>query len=228
MEFNPENIGKLTIKNFSEKPRTAFSRPPIFEFIVAFDYLSEKYLTVDLSMWINAYSQVNPKSPLYTLEETLKCLDEHRASMEKEKEELVKRAFFYEQVRKNLQQTTKVNYQNEMLHLSNAYHEALRQRRDLQMYLRGNNSEGYIKMYTKQLKDTEKALRRLDKLFNFYFGENAEHVKECIREIGPYNSMQGGVKMLDANISKLDKQKESLIRKAARFERLLSKEESEK
>lgn len=226
MEFNVNNIGKLAIRNYSNKPRTPFSRAPIFEFIVAYDYLAEKYLTVDLSVWVHAYSQVNPKSPLYTLEEALQCLDEHKAMMEQEKEKLIQRAFFYDQVRKNLQQTSKVNYQNEMLHLSNAYHEALRQKRDLTMYLSGTNSEGYVKMYTQELRRTEKALRRLDKRFNFYFGDNAEYVKECIREIGPYNTMQSGIKVLNDNMKRVDQQKESLVRKATKLDKITRKEEN--
>ena len=81
-------------------------------------------------------------------------------------------------------------------------------------------------MYTQELKRTEKALRRLDKRFNFYFGDNAEYVKECIREIGPYNTMQSGIKVLNDNIKKVGQQKESLVRKATRLDKIIRKEEN--
>ena len=224
MEFNPENIGKLAIKNYSLKRESSpFGRPPTFEFIVAYDYLSERYLTIDLSAWANIYSRVSERSPLFTLDEALAHLEKRRAEMVSEKEEIVNRAFFYDQVRSDLQQTNKTNYQNEMLHLSNAYHEALRQKKDLQLYLEGASNDEYKKMYGKELKATEKALRRLDKRFHFYFGDNAEYVKTCIREIGPYNCMKGGIRALDANIKSLDKQKESLILKYKKIEKLFQK-----
>ena len=217
MAFEINNIGKLVMKYYHKnREANPFNSPPVFEFIVGYDYLNNTYLTIDFTCWISNYSKVHNESPFYSLEEALELLDERKTLIEKTVEDLVKKAFFYDQVRESLKQTNKINYQNEMLHLSNAYYEALRQKNDLKQYLSGC-SEDYEKLYSRELRSTEKALRRLEKRFIFFFGDQAEHVKECIRAAGPHDTMKRSIKILQDNIKKIDKQKEMLVKRAEKF-----------
>lgn len=220
MAFDVANIGKLAIKYYHKNREvTPFSPPPTFEFIVAYDFLNDAYLTIDFTWWTNAYSKNYNDSPFYTLEEALRILDECKAMMEKAKEELIEKAFFYDQVRNNLRDSKRTNYQHEMLHLSNAYYDTLRQKQDMINYMNSASTEEYKEMYRRELVATERGLRRLEKRFNFFFGDQAEHVKECIRAAGPYNSMKSGIKLLCENINKIEKHKQHLLRKAEKFKK---------
>ena len=217
MEFEINNIGKLVMKYYHKNREiNPFNPPPTFEFIVGYDYLNNAYLTIDFTWWTGNYSKIHNESPFYTVEEALHLLDERKTLIEKTKEDLIEKAFFYDKVRENLKQTNKTNYQNEMLHLSNAYYESLRQKHDLEMYISGS-SEEYQKMYARELASTEKAIRRLEKRFNFFFGDQAEYVKECIRAAGPHNTMKRSIKILQDNVEKIEKQKQTLVKRAEKF-----------
>ena len=189
--FDSNNIGKLIL--YKTTNVNLFTEVPDFCFIIGYDYLNDTYLCSDMKEKYEHIGRVSTDAKIYSLEDALVYVDDMIELAKIRRAVLVKP---YTEVALLSKHISQPNYQNEIKHLANAYYESKKQIDILESYADTNN-ESYKKLYEHELAATRKAVRRLDKRFNYFFGIYAGLLKKCIMSMVPQNSLGKGIDALE-------------------------------
>lgn len=192
MEFKQENIGKLiAIKPY----RTDLQ---LFSVIIGYNPITERYISYSLDssgMW-DKYSSVSLDAEMYTVEYATQALTEQISELSAQREKLLEIVNIIDDMIKN---TNRDNYKNELRKLWQSYSECSRQ---LSYFIKENNIF-HRNMYGIEIREVQKAIRRLNKRFKFFFGDKAEILQDAIRSAGPYGSVRMRLNVVESNIEKL-------------------------
>lgn len=218
MIFDINNVGKIVFLN-----KRAVESNLVTElkcsFIVGYDFVAKKYVGSDMCDYFNMCSKLPDGLDMYDLDSAVAYIDELLIRVDRARESLAMQYSNYLCVTRDVKRR---NYQNELAHLSNAYWESINQLKFFQNYVK-DADDSYRELYEHELKATEKAIRRLDKRFKFFFGEDAEAVKACIRESGCRNNMSSALRAFEYQIERLTKQKEHLKQRDNKVKKALGK-----
>ena len=213
MEFSIDKIGKFVLRDAVDGIKVDsgnVTRKVEFMLVVGYDNLRCKFLATSITDSFNFYSAVPDYAQFFNLEEALHYIDKSIATSR------ARREWWSNNWKDKVYcDISKVNYQNELARLPRAYYESVKQLEYLRCYV---NNAAYHDMYLREIKGTEKALRRLEKRFQFFFGENKEHMKQCIEAVGPTESETKLIRQLLYNEECMTRHKDSLKRAAARWE----------
>ena len=212
MEFSMDKIGKFVLRdtiNGIKVDSENVARKVEFMMVVGYDNLRRKFLATSITDSFYVYSAVPDYAQFFNLEEALQYIDKSIAASRERREWWSSK--WENQVCCDI---SKANYQNELERLPRAYYESVKQLEYLKHYV---NNTIYHDMYLREIKGTEKALRRLEKRFKFFFGENKEHMKQCIEAVGPTESETKLIRLLTNNEECMAKHKEKLEFAAARW-----------
>ena len=212
MEFSMDKIGKFVLRdtiNGIKVNSDDVTRKVEFMMVVGYDNLRRKFLATSVTDSFYVYSAVPDYAQFFDLAEALQYIDKNIAASQERRE-----WWSNNWADKVCCDISKANYQNELARLPRAYYESIKQLDYLRRYVKNAT---YRDMYLREIKGTEKALRRLEKRFKFFFGENMEHMKQCIEAVGPTESETKLVRLLTNNEECMAKHKEKLERAAARW-----------
>lgn len=92
------------------------------------------------------------------------------------------------------------NEKQETEKLFNIYREILRQISIYEDYLRCTRRDYEIALYTHHLKKSQRALRRINKRFFYYFGENGVAIQRVLEIYSCYSDIKYADKRIDNNI----------------------------
>ena len=165
MSFDIKNIGK-----FIEMKSVRYSTFP-FQLVMGYDFIRNNYIVGEIDFIPSLYSAASSilskeKIVFYSLEEVLKLIDDR---IEIENKKLSK---LNEIVNFNKISSMQENYRNECESIFNAYRESYKQVEILKGLIKSTADEKNSKInkiYKHELSKTQKALRRLDKRYHFFF-----------------------------------------------------------
>lgn len=209
MEFSMDKIGKFVLRDTVNGVKVNpddITRKVEFMMVVGYDNLRRKFLATSVTDSFYVYSAVPDYAQFFDLDEALQYIEKSIA-VSRERREWWSNNW----KGKVCRDISKANYQNELARLPRAYYESIKQLDYLKRYV---NNTSYQDMYLREIKGTEKALRRLEKRFQFFFGESKEYVKQCIAAVGPTESETKLIRKLLYNEECMTRHKDMLKRAA--------------
>lgn len=213
MGFN-ENIGKFVkLEEFNENLAEG-EISPRFLLIIGFDFLRGQYIVNSLWKYGKSlYLSADSTTSVYTLEEA-------RAILNAKAEEADARAKAFRtgvMSRETLSMVRSCpDLKNEFHNLFRRYKElnsrrenTVNRRKNIQMYC--SNRKEILKAYDVEIRHIDKALRRLDKRFHFFFGDNADALKDAL-DNAPNVYISGGCELdVKIEIERLEAIEEALL-----------------
>ena len=178
MSFDIKNIGK-----FIEMKSVRYSTFP-FQLVMGYDFIRNNYIVGEIDFIPSLYSAASSilskeKIVFYSLEEVLKLIDD-RIEIENKKLSKLNEIVNFDKI-----SSMQENYRNECESIFNAYRESYKQVEILKGLIKSTADEKNSKInkiYKHELSKTQKALRRLDKRYHFFFGDKADNVKTIVIE----------------------------------------------
>lgn len=179
-----ENIGKFVLSS----DVSYIFRRSLFYSVTGYDFCKKKYLVFDGYTY---HALTNTDIKFYSYEEAINYI----------KTTIDKNIMLSSLLQKTYDsfRAEKDNSKNELKHLSSAYSESIKQKKFLETYAK------QFKGYEYELKKTEKAIRRLNKRFYHYFGENAEEIQKMITTYGNIHQILELIKKISSENDKLNK-----------------------
>lgn len=205
MEFNIDNIGK-----FVEFTPHRYSTSHPFKIIMGYDFIRNVYIAGEIDIIPSLYAAVKPLSKdvvFYSLDEALSLIDE-KINNENEKISKLEKIVNFDKISQ-----MKENHQNEFISIFNAYREICGQINILKKLIShtSNPRDSKInKLYRHELSKTEKALRRINKRYHFFFGDNAATVQETVLKNDFYSNPYTTRKQILSAIKKYEDEKMQL------------------
>lgn len=199
MEFKQENIGKFVFtKSYRDDPK-------LFRIIIGYNPIVGRYVAYSFDangLW-GHYSSITPDEEMYTIEYATQYLTEQISELTAQREELLDNVNL---VNDTMKRTSRENYKNELRKLWRSYSECSRQ---LKFFIE-ENSHFHRDIYGIEIREMQKAIRRLNKRFRFFFGDKAELLQDAICNAGPYDSLRARLGVVESNLKKLEHCKRSM------------------
>lgn len=188
MEFDKSKIGMVVLL-----PGNKYSfctGKPSFRLVTGYDFINNKYLFFSNS---SDRKIVENNIQWFSYAEAIQYIDASIASLQGSYDHF--KALLYPAPD---QESLTENYQNELLHLGNAYYNTIESISVLTSYIRFDKD-----LYERELKSYQKSLRRLEKRFHFFFGKDGKEVVKTIQE-GMMAGGQRGYLIGELNYIKYD------------------------
>lgn len=177
LKFDNSMIGKLYLENSK-------NGIPAFRIISGYDYLSSKYISKYIPFIFDSYSlvEIDEKLYLYSLEDAIDLFDKNIKNYT-EKLNKIKDIF-------NSLNIINFSYNRylEFSYLFNRYIEISNQSKimgELLSNAKKQSESKEIKLYSYEFNKTQKALRKINRRLNHFFGNDVDLIKKLIWE-NPY------------------------------------------
>ena len=213
LEFDRNIIGK-----FCKKEKDKYSNMLEFRIVVGYDFVNKVYIVKDMHNLFHGYNilcAAGKELPeLYTFEQACAIIDEE---IEKEKQKYL---ILDKQLPETRQKEFRSNEATEFARLFNTYKECRNQIGIYQEYLIWAEQRHDFEtrnLYTKELAGAQKALRRLDKRFYYYFGDEAKRVQEIVVGYGYFDDVVHAKSRIADLLKRYEKYKDTLKFEASKL-----------
>lgn len=204
--FDKDIIGK-----FCKKEQDKYSNMLAFRRVVGYDFINNVYIVKDIDNFFHTYGALCPSGmampEVYTLDEVFALID---AEIEKEK----KKYLILDEKMPNNTKEFRQNEVTEFNRLFRVYRECVNQVKIYNQYLEWAEKKYDFEtreLYTKEMAGAQKALRRLDKRFHYYFKKDAKRVQEIVLGYGYFDDIVHAKSRIADLIKRYEKYKSILV-----------------